>query len=158
MEERGTCQRRSQASYPSLLPHGVVRTDNGYRVQPQVIRFCFVYTTGTRFPSPRLSARPSRKRTLSISPLSDHSFDLQTMIRTSPNSLVTILNNSRSSSSASGSYGHLSASAIRYVFSPNPWCVSLMKRHCSPAPCVCGTDYLHGRIATGHRGGPGMQM
>uniref|UniRef100_A0A8D0WJ86 GLI family zinc finger 3 n=1 Tax=Sus scrofa TaxID=9823 RepID=A0A8D0WJ86_PIG len=67
---------------------------------------------GTRFPSPRLSARPSRKRTLSISPLSDHSFDLQTMIRTSPNSLVTILNNSRSSSSASGSYGHLSASAI----------------------------------------------
>ncbi|KAM6202152.1 transcriptional activator GLI3 [Rhynchocyon petersi] len=65
-----------------------------------------------RFPSPRLSARPSRKRTLSISPLSDHSFDLQTMIRTSPNSLVTILNNSRSSSSASGSYGHLSASAI----------------------------------------------
>uniref|UniRef100_A0A7N5KFF3 GLI family zinc finger 3 n=1 Tax=Ailuropoda melanoleuca TaxID=9646 RepID=A0A7N5KFF3_AILME len=69
-------------------------------------------TDGTRFPSPRLSARPSRKRTLSISPLSDHSFDLQTMIRTSPNSLVTILNNSRSSSSASGSYGHLSASAI----------------------------------------------
>ncbi|XP_006143054.1 transcriptional activator GLI3 isoform X1 [Tupaia chinensis] len=66
----------------------------------------------TRFSSPRLSARPSRKRTLSISPLSDHSFDLQTMIRTSPNSLVTILNNSRSSSSASGSYGHLSASAI----------------------------------------------
>ncbi|XP_007535531.2 transcriptional activator GLI3 isoform X2 [Erinaceus europaeus] len=65
-----------------------------------------------RFPSPRLSGRPSRKRTLSISPLSDHSFDLQTMIRTSPNSLVTILNNSRSSSSASGSYGHLSASAI----------------------------------------------
>ncbi|XP_006902084.1 PREDICTED: transcriptional activator GLI3-like [Elephantulus edwardii] len=66
----------------------------------------------SRFPSPRLSARPSRKRTLSLSPLSDHSFDLQTMIRTSPNSLVTILNNSRSSSSASGSYGHLSASAI----------------------------------------------
>ncbi|XP_016068729.1 PREDICTED: transcriptional activator GLI3 isoform X4 [Miniopterus natalensis] len=66
----------------------------------------------TRFPSPRLSARPNRKRTLSTSPLSDHSFDLQTMIRTSPNSLVTILNNSRSSSSASGSYGHLSASAI----------------------------------------------
>uniref|UniRef100_A0A8C5PCH4 GLI family zinc finger 3 n=1 Tax=Leptobrachium leishanense TaxID=445787 RepID=A0A8C5PCH4_9ANUR len=66
----------------------------------------------SRFPSPRLSARPSRKRTLSISPLSDHSFDLQTMIRTSPNSLVTILNNSRNSSSASGSYGHLSASAI----------------------------------------------
>lgn len=67
---------------------------------------------GCRFPSPRLSARPSRKRTLSISPLSDPNFDLQTMIRTSPNSLVTILNNSRSSSSTSGSYGHLSAGAI----------------------------------------------
>ncbi|XP_062922726.1 transcriptional activator GLI3-like [Mobula hypostoma] len=67
---------------------------------------------GSRFPSPRLSARPSRKRTLSISPLSDPSFDLQTMIRTSPSSLVTILNNSRSSSSTSGSYGHLSAGAI----------------------------------------------
>ncbi|XP_055969366.1 transcriptional activator GLI3 [Sorex fumeus] len=78
----------------------------------------------TRLPSPRLAARPSRKRTLSISPLSDHSFDLQTMIRTSPNSLVTILNNSRSSSSASGSYGHLSASAISpalsFTYPPAP--------------------------------------
>ncbi|KAJ7400330.1 Transcriptional activator GLI3 [Pitangus sulphuratus] len=85
----------------------------------------------TRFPSPRLSARPSRKRTLSISPLSDHSFDLQTMIRTSPNSLVTILNNSRSSSSASGSYGHLSASAISpalsFTYPPTP--VSLQQMH-----------------------------
>ncbi|XP_067887066.1 transcriptional activator GLI3-like [Heterodontus francisci] len=67
---------------------------------------------GSRFPSPRLSTRPSRKRSLSISPLSDPNFDLQTMIRTSPNSLVTILNNSRSSSSTSGSYGHLAAGAI----------------------------------------------
>ncbi|XP_074801407.1 transcriptional activator GLI3 isoform X2 [Natator depressus] len=84
-----------------------------------------------RFPSPRLSTRPSRKRTLSISPLSDHSFDLQTMIRTSPNSLVTILNNSRSSSSASGSYGHLSASAISpalsFTYPPTP--VSLQQMH-----------------------------
>ncbi|XP_072455215.1 transcriptional activator GLI3 isoform X1 [Notamacropus eugenii] len=85
----------------------------------------------TRFPSPRLSTRPSRKRTLSISPLSDHSFDLQTMIRTSPNSLVTILNNSRSSSSASGSYGHLSASAISpalsFTYPPTP--VSFQHMH-----------------------------
>ncbi|XP_067406533.1 transcriptional activator GLI3 [Emydura macquarii macquarii] len=84
-----------------------------------------------RFPSPRLSTRPSRKRTLSISPLSDHSFDFQTMIRTSPNSLVTILNNSRSSSSASGSYGHLSASAISpalsFTYPPTP--VSLQQMH-----------------------------
>nr|ARB02206.1 gli3 [Cloning vector pCS2+Myc-CRgli3-His] len=85
----------------------------------------------SRFSSPRLSARPSRKRTLSISPLSDHSFDLQTMIRNSPNSLVTILNNSRSSSSASGSYGHLAASAIspalNFAYQPTP--VSLQQMH-----------------------------
>ncbi|XP_026558056.1 transcriptional activator GLI3 [Pseudonaja textilis] len=85
----------------------------------------------TRFSSPRLPTRPSRKRTLSLSPLSDHSFDLQTMIRTSPNSLVTILNNSRSSSSASGSYGHLSASAISpalsFAYPPTP--VSLQQMH-----------------------------
>uniref|UniRef100_A0A8D0E166 GLI family zinc finger 3 n=1 Tax=Salvator merianae TaxID=96440 RepID=A0A8D0E166_SALMN len=85
----------------------------------------------TRFPSPRLPTRTSRKRTLSLSPLSDHSFDLQTMIRTSPNSLVTILNNSRSSSSASGSYGHLSASALSpalsFTYPPTP--VSLQQMH-----------------------------
>ncbi|XP_029445397.1 transcriptional activator GLI3 isoform X2 [Rhinatrema bivittatum] len=85
----------------------------------------------SRFPSPRLPARPSRKRTLSISPFSDHSFDLQTMIRTSPNSLVTILNNSRSSSSASGSYGHLAASGmsptVSFTYPPTP--VSLHQMH-----------------------------
>lgn len=73
----------------------------------------FPRPAGSRFPSPRLPSRPSRKRPLPISPLSEHSFDLQTMIRNSPNSLVTMLNNSRSSSSTSGSYGHLSAGAIR---------------------------------------------
>lgn len=69
----------------------------------------------SRFPSPRLTPRLSRKRALSISPLSDTSIDLQTMIRTSPNSLVAYINNSRSSSAASSSYGHLSVGAIRYA-------------------------------------------
>ncbi|KAL0180594.1 hypothetical protein M9458_023000, partial [Cirrhinus mrigala] len=64
-------------------------------------------STVSRFPSPRLTPRLSRKRALSISPLSDASIDLQTMIRTSPNSLVAYINNSRSSSAASSSYGHL---------------------------------------------------
>ncbi|XP_063067559.1 zinc finger protein GLI2-like [Engraulis encrasicolus] len=64
----------------------------------------------SRFSSPRLTPRLSRKRALSISPLSDASIDLQTMIRTSPNSLVAYINNSRSSSAASSSYGHLSIS------------------------------------------------
>ncbi|XP_074482988.1 zinc finger protein GLI2-like [Sebastes fasciatus] len=61
----------------------------------------------SRFSGPRLTPRLGRKRALSISPLSDASIDLQTMIRTSPNSLVAYINNSRSSSAASSSYGHL---------------------------------------------------
>nr|XP_015214114.1 PREDICTED: zinc finger protein GLI2 isoform X1 [Lepisosteus oculatus] len=75
----------------------------------------------SRFSSPRLTPRLSRKRALSISPLSDASIDLQTMIRTSPNSLVAYINNSRSSSAASGSYGHLSAGGISPAFTfPHP--------------------------------------
>ncbi|RWS11585.1 zinc finger protein-like protein, partial [Dinothrombium tinctorium] len=63
-----------------------------------------------RAPSGSVSALagPSgRKRALSISPYSD-TLDINSMIRFSPNSLVSFVNGSRSSS-ASGSYGHLSA-------------------------------------------------
>ncbi|XP_070545659.1 zinc finger protein GLI3-like [Ptychodera flava] len=67
---------------------------------------------GSRFSSPRPSARLSRKRALSISPLSNESIDINAMIRTSPNSLVAYINSSSRSSSASGSYGHLSAGTI----------------------------------------------
>ncbi|XP_038578125.1 zinc finger protein GLI2-like isoform X2 [Micropterus salmoides] len=75
----------------------------------------------SRFPSPRLTPRLSRKRALSISPLSDASIDLQTMIRTSPNSLVAYINNSRSSSAASSSYGHLSVGGLSPSFPfPHP--------------------------------------
>lgn len=74
---------------------------------------CVDCPTVSRFSSPRVTPRLSRKRALSISPLSDASLDLQRMIRTSPNSLVAYINNSRSSSAASGSYGHLSAGALR---------------------------------------------
>jgi len=77
------------------------------------IRPSSLFPTVSRFSSPRVTPRLSRKRALSISPLSDASIDLQTMIRTSPNSLVAYINNSRSSSAASGSYGHLSAGTIR---------------------------------------------
>ncbi|XP_040209180.1 transcriptional activator GLI3 isoform X2 [Rana temporaria] len=101
----------------------------------------------SRFPSPRLTARPSRKRTLSISPLSDHSFDLQTMIRTSPNSLVTILNNSRSSSSASGSYGHLSASALSpalsFTYPPTPVSLQQMHQHIINRQHSIGSAFGH---------------
>ncbi|XP_068184781.1 zinc finger protein GLI2a [Antennarius striatus] len=74
----------------------------------------------SRFSSPRLTPRLSRKRALSISPLSDASIDLQTMIRTSPNSLVAYINNSRSSSAASSSYGHLSVGGLSPSFSFPP--------------------------------------
>lgn len=69
---------------------------------------------GSRLNSPRtggsIRASVSRKRALSSSPYSD-SFDINSMIRFSPNSLATIVNGSRSSS-ASGSYGHLSAGTM----------------------------------------------
>ncbi|XP_067209580.1 transcriptional activator cubitus interruptus isoform X2 [Linepithema humile] len=72
------------------------------------IPFSIDVSASSRLGSPRASAiRASRKRALSSSPYSDR-FDIDSMIRFSPNSLVSIVNGSRSSS-ASGSYGHLSA-------------------------------------------------
>ncbi|KAM8976830.1 zinc finger protein GLI1 [Pelodytes ibericus] len=65
---------------------------------------------GSRFSTPRSSVKLSKKRAMSISPLSDASIDLQTMIRTSPNSLVAFINSR--CSSANGSYGHLSIGTI----------------------------------------------
>ncbi|CAK9830073.1 Transcriptional activator cubitus interruptus [Anthophora retusa] len=70
--------------------------------------FSIDVSASSRLGSPRASAiRASRKRALSSSPYSDR-FDIDSMIRFSPNSLASIVNGSRSSS-ASGSYGHLSA-------------------------------------------------
>lgn len=71
------------------------------------------YSIDSRLPSPCPSSaiRQSRKRALSSSPYSD-SFDINSMIRFSPNSLVNSLVNGSRSSSASGSYGHLSAGAL----------------------------------------------
>uniref|UniRef100_A0A8C9FGJ6 C2H2-type domain-containing protein n=1 Tax=Pavo cristatus TaxID=9049 RepID=A0A8C9FGJ6_PAVCR len=65
---------------------------------------------GSRFSTPRGAGKLGKKRALSISPLSDSSVDLQTVIRTSPNSLVAFINSR--CASASGSYGHLSISTI----------------------------------------------
>ncbi|XP_055530506.1 transcriptional activator cubitus interruptus [Wyeomyia smithii] len=75
--------------------------------------FHFSIDAASRLNSPRpgsIRASVSRKRALSSSPYSD-SFDISSMIRYSPNSLASLVNASRSSS-ASGSYGHLSASAL----------------------------------------------
>ncbi|XP_043824767.1 zinc finger protein GLI1 isoform X2 [Dromiciops gliroides] len=52
----------------------------------------------------------TKKRALSISPLSDASLDLQTVIRTSPSSLVAFINSS--CAPQGGSYGHLSIGTI----------------------------------------------
>ena len=59
--------------------------------------------------SPQVADRLQRKRALSISPLSaSSSLDLNSLIRTSPTSLVNYINGSRGSSA--GSFGHLSPS------------------------------------------------
>lgn len=63
------------------------------------------------FATPRSILKLSKKRALSISPLSDASVDLQTVIRTSPNSLVAFVN-SRCGQNAASSYGHLSVGTM----------------------------------------------
>ncbi|XP_056157561.1 zinc finger protein GLI2-like [Lampris incognitus] len=105
-----------RSPYGDLLMQGAGATATGAHL-PDYITPIDV----SRFSSPRLTPRLSRKRALSISPLSDASIDLQTMIRTSPNSLVAYINNSRSSSAASSSYGHLSVGGISPTFPfPHP--------------------------------------
>ncbi|XP_068102251.1 zinc finger protein GLI2 [Hyperolius riggenbachi] len=107
------------ASHPS--PYGELLLQGGAMGAASHLHDYLTPMDVSRFSSPRLTPRLSRKRALSISPLSDASIDLQTMIRTSPNSLVAYINNSRSSSAASGSYGHLSAGAISPAFTfPHP--------------------------------------
>ncbi|NXY81838.1 GLI1 protein, partial [Alcedo cyanopectus] len=80
----------------------------GYRLVPGAEQLSA--GDGSRFSTPRGTGKLGKKRALSISPLSDSSLDLQTVIRTSPNSLVAFIN-SRCNSSG-GSYGHLSISTI----------------------------------------------
>lgn len=74
--------------------------------------FIVISPVGSRFSTPRSMLKLSKKRALSISPLSDASVDLQTVIRTSPNSLVAFVN-SRCNPNGASSYGHLSVSAMR---------------------------------------------
>ncbi|XP_070564377.1 zinc finger protein GLIS3-like [Ptychodera flava] len=76
--------------------------------------------SGSSFASPRGSARSysarSKKRALSLSPLSTEGFNINDIIRTSPTSLVSYINGSRGSSCSvspapglqPGEYGHLS--------------------------------------------------
>ncbi|KAM6394936.1 zinc finger protein GLI1 [Rhynochetos jubatus] len=91
---------------------------------------------GSRFSTPRGAGKLGKKRALSISPLSDSSIDLQTVIRTSPNSLVAFINSR--CASASGSYGHLSISTI----SPSPG-------YQSPPGQQRGQGHLYGHTPPG---------
>lgn len=100
---------------------------------------------GSRTNSPRhganLRAAVSRKRALSSSPYSD-SFDINSMIRFSPNSLASIVNGSRSSS-ASGSYGHLSASALSPALSLHPGMTPHLQQLQAHLFRTAGTNLLH---------------
>ena len=77
-----------------------------------LITIVFV-TTDSRITSPRpsVTSKMSRKRALSHSPFSEYGLDIESLTRSSEGSLQLPFahSNSRSSSAASGSYGHLSA-------------------------------------------------
>ncbi|XP_062841424.1 transcriptional activator GLI3 [Trichomycterus rosablanca] len=102
---------------------------------------------GSRFSSPRLLARQSRKRPLTGSPHSDASFDFQTMIRKSPNSLNSILNSSRPSSSTSGSYGHLSVGtispALSFAYPSTPVALQMHQQLIGRPPGIIGSAFGH---------------
>ncbi|KAM9436107.1 transcriptional activator GLI3 [Clarias gariepinus] len=102
---------------------------------------------GSRFPSPRLLARQGRKRPLPGSPHSDSNFDFQAMIRKSPNSLVSILNSSRPSSSTSGSYGHLSAGtispALSFAYPPTPVTLQMQQQLIGRPPGILSSAFRH---------------
>ena len=96
--------------------------------------------------SPQTADRLNRKRALSISPnLSSSSLDFNSLIRTSPTSLVNYITNSRGSSA--GSIGHLSPSLFsstnmhRQPPYSRPLQVSLRSGN-YPIPSASGNHYL----------------
>ncbi|XP_076870227.1 zinc finger protein GLI1 isoform X2 [Brachyhypopomus gauderio] len=93
---------------------------------------------GSRFSTPRSVLKLSKKRALSISPLSDASVDLQTVIRTSPNSLVAFVN-ARCGQNSASSYGHLSVGAM----SPSMGYSNSMNYQSRPPGTMYGTPLGH---------------
>lgn len=93
-------QTGTPTSFSQLIPSGFSSSEGNDFVTPM--------GSAGRL-TPQTADRISRKRALSISPLSSSSLDLNSLIRTSPTSLVSfITNNSRGSSA--GSISHLSPS------------------------------------------------
>ncbi|KAI4880311.1 hypothetical protein NFI96_027663 [Prochilodus magdalenae] len=147
MPRPGTCLRfLSEASAVPTLSEP--NRDQLALVRVAELRSSAAGVKGSRFPSPRLLARQNRKRPLPVSPHSDSGFDLQTMIRTSPaNSLVTILNSSRPSTSTSGSYGHLSAGtispALSFAYPPTPVALQMHQQLIGRPPGIVGSAFGH---------------
>uniref|UniRef100_A0A3Q0SD91 GLI family zinc finger 1 n=1 Tax=Amphilophus citrinellus TaxID=61819 RepID=A0A3Q0SD91_AMPCI len=109
MGHRGMPPTEGESDTPYCNQNTIMSHHNFCQVQPGSDQIGS--GDGSRFSTPRSMLKLSKKRALSISPLSDASVDLQTVIRTSPNSLVAFVN-SRCNPNGASSYGHLSVSAM----------------------------------------------
>lgn len=94
----------SQTGTPTSLSQLIPNLSSAFSLEGNE----FATPMGSGHLSPQTTDRQNRKRALSISPLSSSSLDLNSLIRTSPNSLVNYITTSRGSSA--GSFGHLSPS------------------------------------------------
>ncbi|KAI5617063.1 transcriptional activator GLI3, partial [Silurus asotus] len=130
--------------YADIIPSTMSTTGAGTNALPMEYLQAL---DGTRFPSPRFLARQSRKRPLPGSPHLDSSLDFHAMIRKSPNSLMSILNSSRPSSSTSGSYGHLSAGtispALSFAYPPTPVALQMHQQLIGRSPGIVGSTFGH---------------
>ncbi|PRD31134.1 UNVERIFIED_CONTAM: Transcriptional activator GLI3 [Trichonephila clavipes] len=110
MENRGLPLHAEYLQQMAALGQRCMLGDCHSSPHHQGVHDSLLASEGSHLASPR-PARHGRKRALSNSPYLSDSFDLYNVIRYSPNSLTSIVNGSRSSS-ASGSYGHLSAGTL----------------------------------------------
>ncbi|XP_053466892.1 transcriptional activator GLI3 [Ictalurus furcatus] len=134
-----------RSPYADIIPSTMSTTGSGTNALH--MEYLQALEASSRFPSPRLLARQGRKRPLPGSPHSDSSFDFQAMIRKSPNSLVSILNSTRPSSSTSGSYGHLSAGtispALNFAYPPTPVALQMHQQLIGRPPGIVASAFGH---------------
>ncbi|KAF4075886.1 hypothetical protein AMELA_G00224040 [Ameiurus melas] len=134
-----------RSPYADIIPSTMSSTGSGTNALH--MEYLQALEASSRFPSPRLLARQGRKRPLPGSPHSDSSFDFQAMIRKSPNSLVSILNSTRPSSSTSGSYGHLSAGtispALNFAYPPTPVALQMHQQLIGRPPGIVASAFGH---------------
>ncbi|GFS86936.1 transcriptional activator GLI3 [Nephila pilipes] len=110
MENRGLPIHTEYLQQMAALGQRCMLGDCPSNPHHQSVHDSLLASEGSHLASPR-PARHGRKRALSNSPYLSDSLDLYSVIRYSPNSLTSFVNGSRSSS-ASGSYGHLSAGTL----------------------------------------------